>query len=466
MGIVVSMFDGLRNALTGTGTRRDARSATVYRPDFLTRAQVDAAYRGSGLMRKIINIPALDMVREWRDWKLEADQITAVEEEERRLGIRQKIRQAEVLRGLGGGALVLGLPGDPVQKAPVGARGTLAFVHVVSRHHLTFERLQDDATTPGYGEPEMWRMSTQAGQRDIHPSRVIPFRGDTAASLISEFSSSEEAFWGESTVAQVLDAVQDSDTARASFAALLHKARLLRIGIPGLMDIVSSEQGERLLQDRMAIMVMAESIHNATIFDAGDGEGKGGEQIEDAQYNFAGAKDVLNAYAEFVAAISDIPVTRLLGRAPEGMNASGESQQKDWNKKIRARQTLELSPCIDRLDRHLVPSAIGTAPEGQWYEWAALDQPSEKENAERFKTQMEAVEKLAMLGVIPERAINRGVQSLMIDEGYLPELEQALNEIPEDERWGIVTEVDPEPEPDSPIAPEVPGTGNPPVRVG
>ena len=438
MGAVVRLYDSLRNALTGTGTGRDVRAASAYAAvPFLTRDQIDAAYRGSGLMRKIVNIPALDMVREWRDWKLEADQITAVDAEERRLALRQKVRQAEVLRGLGGGAMILGLPGEPATPAPdtIG-RGGLAFVHVVSRWHLSFDTLEDDARLPGYGEPRMWRMMSNGRQINMHPSRVVPFRADTSASLISNMVSADDAFWGEPTVAQVLDAVRDSDMARASFAALLHKARLLRIGIPGLIDMVASGQ-QSAVQERLAILVQAESIHNATIFDAGDGEGKGGERIEDVSYTFAGAKDVLGAYAEFVAAISDIPATRLLGRAPEGMNSSGDSQQADWRKKVRAMQTLDLAPCLDRVDRHLLQSALGRVPDGQWYDFAPLDTPGEKENADRFFVLMQAAEKLQATASIPDRAFNRGLQSLMIEEGFLPGLETALNELPEDERWGI-----------------------------
>lgn len=438
MGAVVQMWDSLRNAITGAGTSRDPRAAYRHFATALSQIEIEQAYRGSGLMRKIIQIPAMDMVREWRDWKLEAEQITDVEAEEKRHMIRQKVRQAEVLRGLGGGALILGLPGNPSEPAAssVGKQG-LAYVHVVSRWHLTFAKLQDDAREAGFGEPAMWKMQSAGLQMDIHPSRVIPFRADTSASLaMTAQSFGADQFWGESTVAQVLDAVTDSDAARGAFASLLHKARLMRIGIPGLSDTVSRPGGTASVQARLEVIALAESMFNATIFDSGSG-GKDAETITDADYDFTGAKDVINAYAEFVSAVSDIPATRLLGRAPEGLNSSGDSQQKDWQKKVKAQQELDLSPCMDRLDAYLVPSALGSIPPGTWWAWAPLDTPGEKENAERFKAQMEAIDKLANMGVIPERALSRGVQSLMIDEGYLPELETALAEIPEAERWGI-----------------------------
>lgn len=447
MGTVLQFADSLRNLITGAGTSRDPRTANAHYAGILTQQQIDQAYRGSGLMRKIVQIPALDMVREWRDWKLEADQITLVETLEKRMALRQKVRLAEVLRGLGGGALILGLPGDPSQPAPAPTRNGLAFIHVVSRWHLTFDAIEMDARLPGYGEPTMWRMvSADSRQIPIHPSRVVPFRADTAAMLASPFGmNSPDAFWGESTVAQVLEAVSDSDAARGAFVALLHKARVLRIGIPGLGEALSTPGGKTLLQGRMANLALAEGMFNAMVFDAGQ-DGKDGEQISDAVYNFAGAKDIINAYGEFVSAVSDIPATRLLGRAPDGMNSSGDSQQVDWRKKVRAMQTLDLAPCLDRVDVHLLASALGTVPDGQWYDFAPLDTPSEAENATRFDKQMDAVTKLQNTGTIPDQAFAKSVQSLMTEEGYLPGLEQALAEVPDDERYGIEPEEElPEP---------------------
>ncbi len=431
-------LDSLTNALTGLGTVMDPRTSNSYVARSLSQTDVIAAYRGSGLMRKIINIPPLDMVREAWDWKADDADITTIEAEERRHMIRQKVRQAEVLRGLGGGALILGLPGNPSQPAPdtIG-KGQLAFVHVVSRWQLQFDATQDDSRLPGYGEPTMYRMETTVGQIDLHPTRVIPFRGEPIpVSIVSNFV---EDFWGDSRVAAVLDAVQDSDTARGAFAHLISKARNVRVGIPNLLDTVADADGEAAFQRRMRAFATAESIFNATVYDSGNGT-DGGEKIDDVTYNFAGIKDVMNAFGEWVSAISDIPATRLLGRAPEGMNSSGDSQQKDWGKKIRAMQTLEMAPCLDRLMHYVVRSALGAWPEGLWYDFAPLDNPTEKENAERFKAQADAIVAIQNTGTIPDQAFAEGVQSLMIDEGYLPALESALAKVPENERYGIEAE--------------------------
>ncbi|NBC37352.1 DUF1073 domain-containing protein [Novosphingobium sp. FSY-8] len=392
-------------------------------------------------MRKIITIPALDMIREGRCWEMERDQIEALEAEEKRHGLAQKLLAAEVLRALGGGALVLGLPGLPQDPAPATvSKGGLAFVNVVSRWHLSFTELADDPTKPGFGQPAMWRMNTaKRGQITIHPSRVIPFRADTTAALASSsVAGMADQYWGESTVEQVLDAVRDSDTARASFAALLHKARLTRIGIPGLSELVSTPDGENAMAARLKTMAMAESIYNMAIYDAG-GPDMPGEAITDVVYNFAGAKDVLNAYNEFACAISDIPATRLLGRAPEGMNSSGDSQQKDWSKKIRAKQTLELGPCLDNLDRYLVPSALGSVPDKVDYDFAPLEMPDEDKAATRFKTTADALNVVANLHAMPDQAFAQAAQNAIVEGGWMPGLGQALDGIPEAQRFGITS---------------------------
>lgn len=441
MGFLRNIADGLTNALTGLGTSSDPRRANAYAFCPLTQHQIESAYRGSGLMRKVIDIPAFDMVREWRDWQAEADQITALEAEERRLGIQDKILRAEVLRGLGGGALILGSPGDPAMPISKGVgKGSLQYIHVVNRWQLRLGDMVDDPTDPLFGGPRFFEVNTGRGQRRIHPSRVVCFKGDPLPNLIG--TSWQDQFWGESRVQRVLDAVQDSDTARAAFAALISKARNTIVGIPNLTDLVSTADGEKALEKRLAAMMQGESIYNVTLRDAGDGTPGAGETIDHRQVNWAGIPEIIRVFAEAVSAVADIPMTRLWGRSAEGMNASGDSQQKDYHKHVRARQTLLLQPCLDQLDVVLIPSALGSRPAEVWWQFAPLDTPTEAEEATRFKTTMDAVEKVQNTGAIPEKAFAKGLHSTLIEGGWMPGLEGALAEIPEDQRYGLTAEPD------------------------
>ena len=61
------------------GTRQH-RSALL---DLLDQEQLQSAYRGDWLCRKIIDVPAFDSCRTWRDWHADNDQIEKIEEAER-----------------------------------------------------------------------------------------------------------------------------------------------------------------------------------------------------------------------------------------------------------------------------------------------------------------------------------------------------------------------------------------------
>lgn len=430
-------LDSLTNALTGQGTGADPRMANAYARRELTEFEIAAAYDGSGMMAKVIDIPALDMVREWRNWQAEASQITMLEAEEKRLAIRAKIRLVETYRGLGGGALLLGLPGD-MDKAidpKLIRKGGLEYIHVVMRYQLTLGPEVEDHRDPRFGGPEFFKLNSTAGEMEIHPSRVVCFKGDPVLPVAG--MTWEGRYWGKSRVARVLDAVQNCDSAQGAFAGLITKARNVIIGIPGLLDLVGTKDGEAALQRRLQAMILGEGLYNATLRDAGDGTPGAGETIDHRQVNWAGIPEIMMAFASFLAAVSDIPATRLLGKSPDGMNSTGAGDDRNWNKMVKAKQELELGPCMEQLDAFLVPSA-GIADAADIYcEWAPLDTPTEKEMAETFKLMVDAIEKLQATNTVPDKALAKAVQNMLVEGAYLPGIEGALAEIPETERYGL-----------------------------
>lgn len=436
MAKVRQMWDGLWNAVTGLGTRADPARHRAYCLTPITRDEIEAAFRSSGLMRKVIEIPALDMVREWIDWKADAEDIEKLENEVKRLGLVQAIYEAEILRGLGGGAIVLGMAGEWAMPAlPTPRAGQIAFVRVVSRWQLTVSDWVDDFASPEYGQPKYFTFAGDKARTRIHPSRVVCFKADPLPA-INVMASYEDRFWGESKVQRGMDAVMNCDNAMAAFAGLIDKARNTVIGIPGLSETVSDPVAKEAMRQRVADMAAGESMYHVTLYDAGDGT-TGGEKIDHRQVTWAGIPDIIRVYAETVSAIYDIPMTRLWGKAAEGMSASGQSQQQDWNKAIRARQGIQLAPCLDALFKFLIPSALGRVDASIWYDFAPLSIPTEAEESTRFKTLTEAMDKVQMSGAVPETAFNKGYQSLLVENGFVPGLESALAEIPENERFGI-----------------------------
>ncbi|WP_066795095.1 phage portal protein [Sphingomonas soli] len=441
-GSVVQMRarDGLTNVVTGLGMRGDARTARAYLAQVLSPQQIEEAFEASAMLRKAITIPATDRVRAWRDWQADKAQIELIEKEEERHQLQAKVRQAEVLRGLGGGALILVAAGDPALPLNVTSKQGLVAINVVSRWHLTGKNWVDDLSRADYGTPEYWEVNGTNGQLRIHPSRVACFRAEPLPSIWR--ADYETRFWGRGRVPSLLEPAQNLDEALATFSAMIKDALNIDVGIPKLLDYVATADGEAKLTKRLSLMAAGSSVINAKVYDSGDGEGKGGESIDRHQITWTGIPDVIRVYAEAFSAAADIPVTRLWGTSAKGLNATGEGDEKNWRETVETGQKLETKPCLEQIDAALIPSALGSRPPEVWWKFAPLNVPTEKEDADTFKTTMEGVTALLNTNAIPEVAFNKGVQNLMSERGYMPGLDQALAEIPEEERFGLTAEPD------------------------
>src|SRR5262252_5099532 len=93
-----TVTDTLKNLVTGLGTLERDKNAwnTFAVAGFVNREQLEAMYRGDWVSRKIVNIPAYDATREWREWQAADKQIQDLEAEEKRLDVKRKVRSALV----------------------------------------------------------------------------------------------------------------------------------------------------------------------------------------------------------------------------------------------------------------------------------------------------------------------------------------------------------------------------------
>lgn len=440
--------DSLRGAIEFAGRLNPMRmlggTATAL-PGILTHQLAYAAYMSSGMLKKVITIPAEDRVREWRDWQAEKDQINAIEKEEERLGLQAKVLEAETLRGIGGGALIIVTAGDhdkPLTPEQIRPGGIIA-INVVSRWQITGRDWIKDLASPQVGQPAIWEIDGgSGGRKSIHPSRVICFRGARlpAGSAVSD----EEAFWGDSRLLRVYNEVKRADDTQGWFAELVKKAKLTRIGIPDLLDMMATDGGRKQLNERISLIAESESVLNATVYRSGTGTEDPGEKIDDYQVTWAGIPAVMDAFDQRVAAVSDIPFTRLMGRSPAGMNSTGAYDDLNWVKAVVAGQKLETGPCLKQLDPFLLASA-GVSETGEnkiWWQFAPLSSPTEKELADTFAVIMGAVEKLQATATIPDREFAKGLQNLVVENGWLPGIDADLDKLSEDERYGLNPEPD------------------------
>lgn len=423
MGAVAYLRDRLSNIMTGLGTTADKRTAAFYAFIPLTPQEAEASYRTSWLARKIVDIPPFDMTREGRDWQTKSARIEDIEAEEKRLQLWPKLQRALILSRLyGGGALILGGPGkasEELKPEQVGKAG-LKYIHVMSRHQLSEGEMRQDPEDPWFGHPVAYTINGSNGQNVVlHPSRVVAFIGQKSPE--GGFYSSTSWFWGDPIMQSIGEAVKNADLAQSGFASLIDEAKLDIIKMPDLMSVWSTDEHQDALLNRLALANVGKSTHRALILD-------GNEDWQQRQVTWDGIPEAGFFFLQVCCGAADIPVTRLLGTSPKGLQSTGDGEERDYHAMVKARQGELLAPALDRIDPLLLRSSLGNVPDDVYYEFAPLGGTNEKDEAEIESKYASAFKTRLDTGAIPDDALAKAEVNRMIESGRYPGLEAAIEE--------------------------------------
>ncbi|MFE1598201.1 anti-CBASS protein Acb1 family protein [Methylobacterium sp. ID0610] len=422
------LADTLMNLVSGLGTAKDKTVGNVHVFVPRTPAEIQAAYRGNWIARKIVDIVPFDMLREWRAWQADGPQIEAIEAAEKALGLQSKLLDAlRRARRDGGAALLIGDGSpDPVQPLVPERmkKGGIRWVHVLGRYEITAGQIDMDLASPWFGEPVEWTMNTgTAGVQRIHPSRVIRLIG---APLLDIIATSNEQGWGDSVLQAVFAAVDQATSSPAYLNAMLPEAKQDVISVPGLSRHLATAESTKALTDRFAYAAQMKSMFGMLLLD-GDGKTSTGEVFEQKILSFTGLPDVVRLFLSIAAGAADIPATRLLGKSPDGQNATGDSDIRNYYDRCAAEQRVVLTPAIARLDELLIRHALGERPAEVWYQWAPLYQPTQKEKADTLQVMATAIKALSETALVPGEILAQGTKGVLTDSGLLPGIDAAYD---------------------------------------
>lgn len=425
--------DGVANVITGLNAPGSKQGSSYYvAPLGDQLQQASNAYRTSWLMKRCIDIPAFEMTRAGRDWQAERAEIEKLEKEEARLNLWPKLREAIVGGDQGGAAIILGDGArDPMRPIKEGGLKSLKYIHVAYRSQLTLGDMETDIESDNFGQPAWFELNQGNGKPSIrlHHSRVIPFKGAPAASAGIAGVSNADAFWGDPVWASLQSVVTNADVAQAGVSALVHEAKNDVVTVPGLKDILTSEQGDQMLIRRFTLANQLKNATSTTIIDGGDPNlANSGETWDTRQLSFGTLPELMQTFVGFVAGARGIPKTILLGDTPGGLNTTGKGEQREFERRIEAQQEAVLRPALERIDPLLIASALGSVPAEIHWMFAPLSSLSEVEESEVNKRNAETTQIYVNTGLIPVEALAKGVQNKLIEDGVYPGLDSALDE--------------------------------------
>lgn len=431
-GGTVLMRDGFVNVVANLGAARDKAAHGGYYLQPLDPAQALAAYRTAWLPRKIVDIIPLDATRRWRAWQADKAQISAIEAEEDRIGLRLKLKEAMTAARLYGGAAIYIGTGDtdvekPLQPERIGKEG-IGHLTVLTRQQISPGEKDDDPVSPGFGLPRWYEMQGRTNIR-IHPSRLVALNGSPLPAGAQAWSDTS---WGDSVLQPLMQAIMQADGTAANIASLIYEAKTDVLHIPRLMELLGEEDGEATVSRYLLNLAIAKGNNGMLVLDGGNtaapDQQSGGTRYEQKTASFGGLADIWDRTLQAVSGAADIPATRLLGMSPAGLNSTGEGDLRNYYDRVQAMQELELTPALHILDECLIRSALGSRPDDIYYLWRSLWQTTDKERADIGKTTADIIAALKGAEVLPIETLGAAAVNAMIETGALPGLEAAVEE--------------------------------------
>lgn len=410
--------DGLQNIVAGLGTERDKRSYSYYgQPVTLTRTDLEDMYRGAWLPKKIVNAVADDMTREWIDLSFdgmdgESNQ-QRMESIEKFHSIRTKVN--EVLRWArlyGGALLVLGINGDdlstPLDIESV-TKGSLKWVRVLDRHRVSpVGSLVTDIDDPNFGLPDKYTISDTS--INIHYSRCIRFDGQK----LPYHAWVANGLWDDSELQHVIDSLRNCDTSTASIATMMFEANIDIVSVPDLSMLLATRDGEQKVIKRFQLSALMKSFNRTLLLD-------GNEKYDKKSNNFTNLDKVARLFMNDVSGAADIPLTRLFGSSPDGLNSTGDSDIRNYYDMLASKQESDLRKPLEFLYDIMYRSEFGSPPKDLKISFKPLWQMSSVDQATVDKTNAERDEIYLANGVITEDLIamelkEKGVYKNMTNE--------------------------------------------------
>ena len=400
---------GLVNKLTGTGTDRDKITAQEW---FFTEPlpiQLRNSYRASWVCRKTVDAPVNDMLREGWTWQADEADAEKIMTAEKALKVKAKIAWAKRMANLYGGAAILigdGSP-DPMQQLDLEriGRGGLRYLTTFTRHEVMSGDMNYNMLDPFYGEPKYYMLSNGMQTVNVHPSRVVRFVGREPAIIGMPIDDQ----WGDSILAGVLREIGAYAVGIASTSRLLEESTVNYYRMKGYLDRIATEGGEDVIMKALNLLNRAKSSINAIVVDSEDGG------LDQFRADFAGLPEIVRMLLQVVSGAADIPLTRLLGTGATGLNATGESDTRNYYDRLKSEQEQDLSPALDRIGQAVVRSALGTYPEGMEFKFNPLWQLTEKEQSEVDSQNAATLSSLGAGGHVPGDVMAKITRSVITE---------------------------------------------------
>jgi phage-related protein (TIGR01555 family) len=389
---------GARNLLAG--------SSYQISPISRSHNQLEMAYRGSWLVRAIVDSVAEDMTRAgvMLTTDMTPEDEARLMEKWIELQLWQRLQGVIKWARLYGGAIgVLMIdghnPSEPLRYEAIG-RGRFQGLMVLDRWMVN-PSLEDTVRDlgPAFGLPRYYDVVSDAHSvpsMRVHHSRCLRFEGVD----LPYWQKIAENLWGLSVIEPMLDRMFAFDSTTMGAAQLVFKAHLRTYAVEGLRDLISGGgKAYQAFLEQMGLIRLMQQNEGMTIMDTTD-------KFEAYQYNFGGLSEVLVQFGQQLSGAAQIPLVRLFGQSPAGLNATGDSDIRNYYDMINSQQEAKLRGPVTALFEALHRSEFGEPlPEGFGFSFRPLWQLAEDQKASVASTITQAALQAYEAGMVGRKTV-------------------------------------------------------------
>lgn len=392
-------LDGWSNTYTGLGTTRDKMTFSTFEGiGDISDNMLDNLYHGDDMAARACDAVPEEMLRrgfEIKSDEIDSETLKAVNDALKELEVRGEYTDAAAwARVFGGCVAYIGLDDGTNQmglREPLNEERIkeIRTINVIDRRYAYPLKWYTNPNDPKFGKPEIYTISSDgsgSGQtvtmQEVHESRLIRFDGLRASVTYRQ----EHNGWGLSLLQRMNQILQDYGMSFQSLANLLSDANQGVIKMKGLFEAVASKN-IALIQQRLQLIDMSRSDIRSIVLDAED------EDFIRQNFSWSGIDQPFTMMMLRLAAAARMPVTVLMGQAPAGMNATGESDIRWFYDQTESHREAYLEPKLRRLIQLLTLSKEGPTGgkelENYTIYWPSLWQATEEEKATIRKQQAE-----------------------------------------------------------------------------
>lgn len=391
--MAVSLFDGLSNLATGLGGSKDKATSNVWTHSGANNDHVTLSvrYREDWLSQKVCQIVPQDMTREWLNH--ESEEATEADED---FEVAKLFREAyKWARLYGTSFIIIDVDDGREVDKPINWKnlkvGCLKSLHVVDRTRIvTLGEVDNEPMSVAYGMPIYYQFVGTT--TPIHKDRIIRFEGTE----LPIFERQRNLWYSDSVLIPLMKQIDNFHTTAFAAAQMVQESNVDIIRIPGLANILQSDEGTSAMIQRFADWKNIKSVFGVSLLDSA-------EEYDQKKIQLSGVKDLIWEYLKMVAASVSIPATRFLSSSPDGMNATGESDLINYIETLQGLHKDIFNPRL-KIVHKLLSAHYDIDIDDFKFTWNCIFPESAAQKAIRLKDNDERICRLVETGILSRKS--------------------------------------------------------------